>query len=210
MGRRISRGPNTLKHMKWLALLLLLWRGVCICTFAYLYDYSLFSFQDPFSNASRDLQGCVALDPLFALSLIQVLNPNRKWKSVSIRCAIARFAKNSSPASTHYITVLKAQARSKPAGTEKWPIIFVLFYYSLKKTSDWTMTDGAVDKNDPINQLLDKAKPIISKISFGSIVGYCSGAAAKKIGKAVAILCGLGFIAIQSGKNSTWNGRTAC
>jgi len=60
------------------------------------------------------------------------------------------------------------------------------------------MTDGAVDKNDPINQLLDKAKPIISKISFGSIVGYCSGAAAKKIGKAVAILCGLGFIAIQS------------
>lgn len=72
------------------------------------------------------------------------------------------------------------------------------------------MTDGAVDKNDPINQLLDKAKPIISKISFGSIVGYCSGAAAKKIGKAVAILCGLGFIAIQSGKNSTWNGRTAC
>ena len=56
----------------------------------------------------------VALDPLFALSLIQVLNPNRKWKSVSIRCAIARFAKNSSPAST-YSTVqhnkLKAQAK---------------------------------------------------------------------------------------------------
>ena len=54
-------------------------------------------------------------------ALIQVLNPNRKWKSVSIRCAIARFAKNSSPASTQYCTTQQAQSASEAsqAGTEK-------------------------------------------------------------------------------------------
>ncbi len=62
------------------------------------------------------------------------------------------------------------------------------------------MAGDSIDKNDPINQILDKAKPILSKVSFGSIVGYCSGAAAKKVGKAIAIVLGLGFIAIQSGK----------
>ena len=56
------------------------------------------------------------------------------------------------------------------------------------------------DENDPISQLLDKARPHMAKLTFGSIVGYCSGAAAKKIGKALAVLGGLAFIAIQSGK----------
>lgn len=45
--------------------------------------------------------------------------------------------------------------------------------------------------------MLSKASPILSKITFGGVVGYCSGAAAKKIGKALATLVGLGFIAIQ-------------
>lgn len=66
------------------------------------------------------------------------------------------------------------------------------------------MAGDSIDKNDPINQILDKAKPILSKVSFGSIVGYCSGAAAKKVGKAIAIVLGLGFIAIQSGKEFLW------
>jgi len=56
------------------------------------------------------------------------------------------------------------------------------------------------DENDPVNQLLDKVRPHVAKLTFGSIVGYCSGAAAKKIGRALAVLCGLGFIAIQSGE----------
>ena len=51
---------------------------------------------------------------------------------------------------------------------------------------------------DPFNHLLEKAKPQLTKLSFGSVVGYCSGAAAKKVGKAVAVLAGLAFIAIQS------------
>lgn len=51
---------------------------------------------------------------------------------------------------------------------------------------------------DPVNQLIEKAKPQISKLTFGGVVGYCSGAAAKKVGKAIAVLAGLTFIAIQS------------
>jgi len=52
--------------------------------------------------------------------------------------------------------------------------------------------------DDPINQLIDKAKPHLSTITFGGVVGYCSGAAAKQIGKAVAVMAGLIFIVVQS------------
>jgi len=34
-------------------------------------------------------------------------------------------------------------------------------------------------------------------MGFGSFAGYCSGAAAKKIGKAVAVALGLAYIALQ-------------
>jgi len=51
---------------------------------------------------------------------------------------------------------------------------------------------------DAVTEALEKAKPFLSKLTFGSIVGYCSGAAAKKVGKAVAVLGGLIFISIQS------------
>mmetsp|Transcript_3669 Transcript_3669/g.6952 ORF Transcript_3669/g.6952 Transcript_3669/m.6952 type:complete len:82 (+) Transcript_3669:1606-1851(+) len=53
--------------------------------------------------------------------------------------------------------------------------------------------------NDTVHEILDKIRPHAAKLTFGSIVGYCSGAAAKKIGKALAVLGGLVFIAIQSG-----------
>eukprot|EP00553_Chaetoceros_curvisetus_P015993 CAMPEP_0204646070 /NCGR_PEP_ID=MMETSP0718-20130828/3982_1 /ASSEMBLY_ACC=CAM_ASM_000674 /TAXON_ID=230516 /ORGANISM="Chaetoceros curvisetus" /LENGTH=122 /DNA_ID=CAMNT_0051668209 /DNA_START=42 /DNA_END=410 /DNA_ORIENTATION=+ len=55
-----------------------------------------------------------------------------------------------------------------------------------------------MSKEDPLSQILDKAKPHISTLTFGSVVGYCSGAAAKKVGKAVAVLAGICFIAVQS------------
>eukprot|EP00558_Chaetoceros_sp_UNC1202_P003407 CAMPEP_0197246522 /NCGR_PEP_ID=MMETSP1429-20130617/15050_1 /TAXON_ID=49237 /ORGANISM="Chaetoceros sp., Strain UNC1202" /LENGTH=125 /DNA_ID=CAMNT_0042707197 /DNA_START=68 /DNA_END=445 /DNA_ORIENTATION=+ len=56
----------------------------------------------------------------------------------------------------------------------------------------------ANNNHDPISQILGKAKPHFGKLTFGSVVGYCSGAAAKKVGKALAVLGGLAFIAIQS------------
>ncbi len=60
------------------------------------------------------------------------------------------------------------------------------------------MTLNDDKKDDPMALFIEKAKPQISKLSFGGVVGYCSGAAAKKVGKAVAVLAGLAFIAVQS------------
>ncbi len=53
-------------------------------------------------------------------------------------------------------------------------------------------------KEDPMIEALEKAKPLLSKFTFGSVIGYCSGMAAQKIGKAIAVVAGLSFIAIQS------------
>mmetsp|Transcript_37226 Transcript_37226/g.77284 ORF Transcript_37226/g.77284 Transcript_37226/m.77284 type:complete len:124 (-) Transcript_37226:162-533(-) len=53
------------------------------------------------------------------------------------------------------------------------------------------------NKEDPVNAMIEKAKPIIAKLGFGSLVGYCSGMALKKIGKAVAFIIGVGFMGIQ-------------
>ena len=52
--------------------------------------------------------------------------------------------------------------------------------------------------SDPMATAIEKAKPIIAKISFGSIMGYCSGYALKKIGKVAAVILGCGFIAVQT------------
>ena len=66
------------------------------------------------------------------------------------------------------------------------------------------------NKSDPVNEAIELAKPHLSKLTFGSIVGYCSGAAAKKVGKALAVMGGLAFIAVQSAAYSgyvdvNWN-----
>jgi len=52
--------------------------------------------------------------------------------------------------------------------------------------------------SDPMAMAIDKAKPIIAKISFGTIMGYCSGYALKKAGKLAAIVLGAGFITVQT------------
>lgn len=64
--------------------------------------------------------------------------------------------------------------------------------------------------DDPVNLFLEKAKPKLTKLTFGSVVGYCSGAAAKTVGKALAVLAGITFIAVQSAAYSgyidvNWN-----
>ena len=53
------------------------------------------------------------------------------------------------------------------------------------------------DADDVVTQAIDKAKPILSKLSFGTVVGYCSGMATQKIAKATAFLVGVSFIALQ-------------
>jgi uncharacterized membrane protein (Fun14 family) len=54
-----------------------------------------------------------------------------------------------------------------------------------------------VEKRDPAEVAIDKAKPILSRLTFGSLVGYCSGMATQRIAKTAAFLIGVSFIAIQ-------------
>lgn len=54
------------------------------------------------------------------------------------------------------------------------------------------------EKKDIVEQAIDKAKPIFANLTFGAIMGYCSGNAMKKVGKALAVVIGVGFIALQS------------
>lgn len=54
------------------------------------------------------------------------------------------------------------------------------------------------DDDDEISLFIEKLKPYAGKITFGTVVGYCSGAAAKKIGRLVAVLTGVAFILIQT------------
>ena len=55
-----------------------------------------------------------------------------------------------------------------------------------------------VPPEDPMASAIDRAKPILAKVSFGSIVGYCSGVALKKAGKLAAVVLGAGFVALQT------------
>ena len=56
--------------------------------------------------------------------------------------------------------------------------------------------------DDIVKRLIEKSKPQLGKLTFGGFVGYCSGAAAKKVGKAVSVLIGLAFITVQSAVHS--------
>ena len=47
---------------------------------------------------------------------------------------------------------------------------------------------------DPVERALDMLKPAVQKLGFGGIMGYCSGMALKKVGKALAFAVGLGFV----------------
>lgn len=57
-----------------------------------------------------------------------------------------------------------------------------------------TMTEH---KDDAVETALDKLKPFFAKMTFGSLVGYCSGYAMKKVGKAAAVCVGMGFMIFQ-------------
>ena len=57
-----------------------------------------------------------------------------------------------------------------------------------------------VDKSekDAVEQALDRLKPLAAQIGVGGIMGYCTGMAMKKVGKVLATVLGLGFVAVQS------------
>ena len=41
--------------------------------------------------------------------------------------------------------------------------------------------------------------PLLAQTSFGAAVGFCSGYALKRVGKVLAFVFGLGFVAVQLG-----------
>ena len=45
---------------------------------------------------------------------------------------------------------------------------------------------------------LEIAKPLAAQLSFGAVMGYCSGYAMKKVGKVVAFGVGVVFIGLQA------------
>ena len=54
------------------------------------------------------------------------------------------------------------------------------------------------EAKDAVETAIDKLKPIMAKLSFGAIMGYCSAMALKKVGKALAVVVGVGFIGLQT------------
>eukprot|EP00977_Amphora_coffeiformis_P006756 scaffold1484_cov173-Amphora_coffeaeformis.AAC.34 len=58
------------------------------------------------------------------------------------------------------------------------------------------------EAKDAVESYIEKAKPILAKLSFGAIMGYCSGVALKKVGKALAIIVGIGFIGLQTASST--------
>jgi len=53
------------------------------------------------------------------------------------------------------------------------------------------------EKKDVVEQAITKVKPVLANIGMGSIVGFTSGLAMKKVGKALAVVIGTGFIGLQ-------------
>lgn len=54
-------------------------------------------------------------------------------------------------------------------------------------------------KPDAVESALEKATPFLTNVTFGGMMGYTTGYAMKKIGKAVAFFVGVTFIALQTG-----------
>lgn len=55
---------------------------------------------------------------------------------------------------------------------------------------------------DAVNEFLEKNKPAIGEIGFGGAMGYFSGMAFRRVGKAVGVVIGLGFIGAQVAASS--------
>ena len=49
-----------------------------------------------------------------------------------------------------------------------------------------------------MSALIERLSPALSQLTLGSLMGYCSGAAAKAVGKSVAVCVGVGFALVQA------------
>ena len=58
-----------------------------------------------------------------------------------------------------------------------------------------------VDKPDAVENTIEKLKPLLQQVSFGGVLGYCSGYALKQLGKATAFVVGIGFLGLQTAQH---------
>jgi len=63
------------------------------------------------------------------------------------------------------------------------------------------MSGNNKDPADMVQQFVEKNKDALSEISFGGVMGYCSGMAFRRVGKAVGVVVGVGFIGLQTAKS---------
>jgi len=63
------------------------------------------------------------------------------------------------------------------------------------------MSGNNKDPADMVQQFVEKNKDALSEISFGGVMGYCSGMAFRRVGKAVGVVVGIGFIGLQTAKS---------
>jgi uncharacterized membrane protein (Fun14 family) len=55
---------------------------------------------------------------------------------------------------------------------------------------------------DAVTELLERSGPALNQVGFGGVMGYCSGMAFRKVGKAVGVVIGIGFIGVQAAASS--------
>ena len=53
------------------------------------------------------------------------------------------------------------------------------------------------DEDTSFNAILTAYKPLLQKLTLSSFMGYCSAITAKRVGKSLAFVAGLGFITLQ-------------
>lgn len=63
------------------------------------------------------------------------------------------------------------------------------------------MSKDQPDPADVLQQFIEKNKDAISQVSFGGVMGYCSGMAFRRVGRAVGLVIGVGFVGLQSAKS---------
>ncbi|KAG7355793.1 FUN14 family protein [Nitzschia inconspicua] len=57
------------------------------------------------------------------------------------------------------------------------------------------------DPVDVVKQYIEKNKDALSQISFGGVMGYCSGLAFRKASRFAAVIIGAGFMGLQGAKS---------
>jgi uncharacterized membrane protein (Fun14 family) len=56
--------------------------------------------------------------------------------------------------------------------------------------------------SDPVIEMLERAKPAIEQLSFGGMMGFCSGMAFRRVGRAFGVVIGVGFMGIQAASSA--------